>query len=108
VTRPAAPKADPAAFDLSPEAEAFVLTLKADRSAEPDAFTAWRQADRSRRLMMWGLGAVLLAPGLVCFLLQLPAWLSAALELAGLFGNLWLRQERRRRLKQIAAFPETS
>jgi hypothetical protein len=48
--------------------------------------------------------AFLCAPGLFCFLIGAPPWLSAALELAGLFSGAWIREERRRQLKEIATW----
>ena len=91
---------------LSPEAEAFVAELKAAPPHQAEDFAAWRRASRAQRLLIWGLGAVLLAPGLLCFLLQLPREISGGLELAGMAGNVWLRYDRRRRIKAIAAWEQ--
>lgn len=99
------PKA-PEPFDpwtLSPEAEAFRASLKAD-SAKPDDFRQWRQDESGRRLTTWVLSAALLSPGALCFVLQTPPLVSIGLEALGVCANIWLRQERRRRLKAITAW----
>ena len=96
----------PEPFDpltLSPEAEAFRVSLKAER-AKPADFRQWRQEDSGRRLVTWVLTLALLSPGVLCFLLQIPPLASIGVEALGVGANLWLRRERRRRLKAIAAW----
>jgi hypothetical protein len=45
-----------------------------------------------------------LAPGLLCFVLHAPGWVSLALEGAGLFANAWIRTERKKQTAQIAGW----
>ena len=89
---------------LSPEAEAFRAQLAASRAeAEPD-FGAWHRAQRSKRLLAWGIGIALMLPGVVCFALDTPWYVSIGLEVFGIAANMWLRQERRRRISEIASW----
>lgn len=94
----------PTAHDLTPEAEAFRAALAAGRSDPSRDFSDWRRAQRSRRLIAWVLGFALLSPGVLCFLFQAPLPISIALELAGIAVNGWLRRERRRHLRAVAAW----
>ena len=100
---PTAARSAPASDDLSPAAEAFRSALRAS-GAESNDFSAWMRRQRSSQVMAWVLGLALLAPGGLCFLIDLPWPVSTGLEALGLVGNWWLRRERRRRLRAIAAW----
>ena len=67
-----------------------------------EEFAAWRRSERLRQIGLWTLGAALLAPGVIGYLLSFPRPACAALEVAGLLGNVWVRRERRRNLREIA------
>jgi hypothetical protein len=89
---------------LSPEAEAFRAQL-AGQPRRQD-FSDWRRAQRARWLVTWGLTLVFLAPGAICFALDLPKPLAIGLEIAGFGVNAWLRRARRQRLRDIATWEE--
>ena len=90
---------------LSPQAEAFRASLRADASAAPpDDFATWRRAQRLRRLAAWVVGLALMSPGLLSLLLQTPLPVSIGLEVAGGLANVWLRRERRRHLRAITTW----
>jgi hypothetical protein len=91
-------------LSLSPAAEAFCDQLTASGPGDEASFSAFRRARRARWIGVWVVRLLLCAPGLVCFLVGAPPWLSAALELAGMASGAWIRQERRRQLKEIASW----
>jgi len=88
---------------LSPQAEAFGARLGAGEPRGED-FADWRRSQAGRRITAWLLGFALLLPGVVCFALDVPTPVAILVEAAGIGGNWWLRRERRRRLKEIAAW----
>ncbi|MGZ3371220.1 MAG: hypothetical protein ACXWK1_19905 [Caulobacteraceae bacterium] len=88
----------------SPELEAFAASIKDAELSDAAEFARWRRQQYPRRLLIILVGLALLAPGLVCFVVQAPLWVSLGLEAAGLFANGWLRQERRRQASAIAAW----
>jgi hypothetical protein len=89
---------------LSPELEAFAASIQAAKPNETAEFARWRRRRLPSRLLVVLVGVVLMAPGLVSFVIQAPWWLSLGLETAGLIANGWLRQERRRQAAAIAAW----
>ncbi len=89
---------------LSAEAEAFRKTLKSGDPAAKSDFAHWRRSQLGRRVIFWIASILLLAPGVISFVVDMPFSLSAGLEVLGLAGNWWLRRERRRHLKEIATW----
>jgi len=100
----AAPREIRTAQGLSPQAEAFRASLRADPGIAPDDFAAWRRAQRLPRLMAWIGGLALMSPGLLCFLFHAPLSVSIGLEVAGGLANAWLRRERQRHLRAITTW----
>ncbi|HEY3890192.1 MAG TPA: hypothetical protein VGL73_16570 [Caulobacteraceae bacterium] len=100
----AKPPDPPDAHALSPQAEAFRKTLKSDRTADPSDFAHWRRTQQGRRAVFWIASIALLAPGVISFVVDMPFSLSLGLEVLGIAGNWWLRRERKRHLKEIAAW----
>jgi hypothetical protein len=88
----------------SPQLEAFVASLKDAEPSEAAEFARWRRRQFPRRLLIILLSLALLAPGVVCFAVQAPLWVSLTVEAAGLAANAWLRRERRRTASAIAAW----
>ena len=89
---------------LSPEAEAFRAELAASRMAVDEEFATWRRSQRPRRFGFILLSVLLLAPGLICFVLDAPWQASMGLEAAGFACAAWVRKERRRRIGEIAGW----
>ena len=89
---------------LSAEAEAFRKTLKSGGSASKSDFAHWRRSQLGRRVIFWIASILLLTPGVISFVVDMPFSLSLGLEVLGLAGNWWLRRERKRHLKEIAAW----
>src|SRR5580658_519283 len=89
---------------LSPQAEAFRKSLKSEPSGGQSEFAEWRRSQRGRRAIFWIASILLLAPGVISFLVDMPFSLSLGLEVLGIVGNGWLRYERKRRLKEIATW----
>ena len=89
---------------LNPELEAFAASIRAAQPSDIDEFARWRRHQFSSRLLIVLLGLALMAPGLVCLIVQAPWWISLSLEAAGLVANGWLRRERRRQASAIAAW----
>jgi hypothetical protein len=89
---------------LSAEAEAFRKMLKSEGSPAGSDFARWRRSQLWRRAIFWVVSLALLAPGVISFIFDLPLSLSIGLEIAGITGNWWLRRERKRHLKEIAAW----
>jgi hypothetical protein len=88
----------------SPQLEAFVASLKDAEPSEAAEFARWRQQQLPNRLLVIVLGLALLAPGLVCFLIKTPLWVSLCVEAAGFVANAWLRHVRRRNASAIAGW----
>ena len=104
---PARVVAAPPAGDLSPEAQAVVTQLAAEPRRSASGFADWRRSQVRERLVYWGLTLAFLSPGLLCFAFNAPAGVSTLMEIAGLGVGVWLRLQRRRRLRQIVAWDET-
>lgn len=100
--RPARPI--PVAEPDSPELEAFRASLKDLRPGQDAEFARWPRTQRPQRLLVFLVGLAFLAPGVVCFALQAPWWVSLTLELAGFAANAWRRRERQRLAQDIAAW----
>jgi hypothetical protein len=93
---------------VEPSSEALEA-LRASLKAEPPrgddhAFDAWLRAQRWRRWRLIGVRLAFLAPGLFCFLLQAPGWVSLGVEGAGLVANAWMRTERKKQASEIAGW----
>ena len=101
VTAPISPAARQG---LSPQAEAFRASLRANPDAPVEDFANWRRTTQPRRWVAWAVGLALMSPGLLCFALHTPRSVSVGLEVAGAVANAWLRQERRRHLREIATW----
>ena len=86
---------------LSPQAEAFRAEIAARRGQDQASFETWRRAQGGRRALSVALTLASFSPGLISFLLQAPFWLSIGLEIAAVAGNVWLRRERWRRMREI-------
>jgi hypothetical protein len=84
--------------------DAFAASIRDAQRSEVAEFARWRRGQVPRRLLIVLVGLALLAPGLVCVVLQAPWWVSLSLEAAGLAANGWLRRERRRHASAIAAW----
>jgi len=106
--RPRSPPARPAppseAAGLSAEADRFRASLAAERRGGPADFDRFMRAQRVQRVMAAGMQLALLLPGAFCFLHDAPRPVSAGLEILGLVVGVWLKQERKRRLKAIAGW----
>ncbi len=106
--KPAASLAKPSqprdAHALSPDAEAFRETLKSAPTAGQSDFADWRRTQQGRRAVFWLASLALLAPGMISFVVDMPVSLSLGLGVLGIAGNGWLRRERKRYLKDIAAW----
>ncbi len=92
--------------ELSPEAEAFRREIAAGRLKDGDAFANWRKAQRGRRLLAWVLSLLLMAPGVICFIMDAPVGVSAVVEVGGMALGWWLRRERKRFLQQISTWQD--
>lgn len=104
--QPALPRPDPTET-LDPPPAGGLDALRADlegQHADDQAFNAWRRAQTPGRVLAWLMSLALLAPGLVCFLLDTPTLVSAAVELAGMVIGWRLRRMRRLHLSQIAGW----
>ena len=88
----------------NPEVDAFAATLRDAEPSDAAEFARWRRDQLPRRLAIVLVGLALMTPGLVCFVVQAPWWVSVGLEAAGLAANGWLRRERRRQASAIAAW----
>ncbi len=89
---------------LSPEAEALRAQLAAGRDETEPSFADWRRSQRGGQVFAWVMTFALLSPGVLCFLFQAPIQVSSGLEVVGMIANWWLRRERWRRLRDIAAW----
>jgi hypothetical protein len=89
---------------LSPDAEAFLAKLAAERPAAQSGFAQWMGERRARRTLAWIVGLALLCPGALSFIFNAPAYVSIGLEVMGVVTNVWLRRERRRHLNEIASW----
>ena len=98
------PRAQPNVQALSAEAEALRKTLQSGDGVGKSDFAQWRRSQLGRRVIFWVASILLLAPGVISFLVDMPFSLSLGLEVLGLAGNWWLRRERKRHLKEIAAW----
>lgn len=92
------------ALALSPAAEAFRAELASARGANPDGFAEWHRAQRMSRILIGLASLALLFPGAICWALNMPPMVSGGLEVAGIAFGWWLRQERRRRISEIATW----
>ena len=90
----------PPSPDWSPAAEALSAEIAATRDAS-SGFAQWRRSYGARQLVVWTLTLASFAPGVISFLVDAPLSLSIALELISFVGNIWLRRERRRRMRAI-------
>jgi hypothetical protein len=106
--KPAAPVAQPLeraeANALSPQAEVFRKSLRSDGPAGQSDFAIWRRSQQGRRAVFWIASILMLAPGVISFVVDMPFGLSLGLEVLGIAGNWWLRRERRRHLNEIATW----
>ena len=91
---------------LDPRAEAFAAQLATDRRAG-SGFDQWRRSESGRRWLFRGLTLASFSPGLVSVLIDAPMELSVGLEVAALILNIWLRAERRRRLRAIVNWDDS-
>ena len=103
---PAPPPAQPES--PRPDLEAFAASVRGAQASDVDEFARWRRRQFPRRLLMLLVRFALLTPGLVCFALHAPWWVSLCLEAAGLAANGRLRRERRRQASAIAAWAPDS
>jgi hypothetical protein len=88
--------------------EAFAASIRNARASDVDEFAQWRRDQRPKRLLMILVSLALLAPGLICFAVQAPWWVSMGLEAVGLAANVWLRRERGRQASAIAEWTPES
>lgn len=102
VGSPAPVRAPGRAEAPNPALDAFAASLRDAKANDVAEFARWRRGQLPRRLLIILVGLALLAPGLLCFLVQAPLWVSLSLEAAGLAANGWLRRERRRQASAIA------
>jgi hypothetical protein len=103
-TTPAKPPERTGANALSSQAEAFRKSLKTDGTAGQPDFADWRRSQKGRRAVFWIASILLLTPGVISFVVDMPLEVSGGLEVLGIAGNWWLRRERKRHLKEIAAW----
>jgi len=96
----------PAASDLGPRAEALRVQIAADRRAAPSPFDQWRRSQGGQRWLIWGVTLASFSPGLISFIFNAPLWLSIGLEIAAVVGNIWLRRQRSRRMREIVAWQD--
>ncbi len=101
-----APPTEPAGPSLSAAAQAFAQNVRAEGAlsgppTEAGELKAWQSAQARQTLAHAALGLILMAPGVKSLLLNLSLPLSVGLEALGLLGNLWLRQARVNRRRQI-------
>ena len=95
------PLAEPApTSDLNAAAETLRAEIAAKRAAST-GFAQWRRSYGARQLLVWTLTLASFAPGLITFAMDAPLSLSILLELISFAGNIWLRRERRRRMRAI-------
>jgi hypothetical protein len=90
---------------LSPEAEAFRARLALDKSQAKSGSSA-RRSSRRRQVLVWGATLASFAPGVATFLMDAPLEVSIGLEIVAMVANVWIRRERRRRLKEIVAWED--
>lgn len=88
----------------SPELEAFAAAIRDARLSDAAEFARWRRQQLPRRLLMILVRLALIAPGLLCFAIHAPWWVSSGLEVAGVAANAWVRGERKRQVSAIAAW----
>jgi hypothetical protein len=84
--------------------DAFAASVRNAEASDVAEFARWRSEQFPRTLLMILVRFALLTPGLVCFVVQAPLWVSLGLEAAGIAANGWLRRERRRQASAIAAW----
>ena len=104
VSPPAPARTPPRPEPSSPELEAFAASIRDAKLSDAAEFARWRRKQLPRRLLMILVRLALIAPGLVCFAVHAPWWVSAGLEVAGVAANAWVRGERRRQVSAIAAW----
>ncbi len=103
----AAPRpAPPAASSLSAEAEAFRAQLAGSSADRTSPLDDWRRSRRGRQIAVWVVTLASLAIGPVSFELETPLSVSIVLEVAAIAANIWLRRERRNRLREIVALDD--
>ena len=95
----------PGASDLGPRAEALRVEIAANKRAG-SSFDQWRRDQGGKRWVIWAVTLASFSPGLISLALNAPLGLSIGLEVAAFVGNIWLRRERRRRLREIVAWQE--
>ena len=88
----------------SPELEAFAASIRDAQLSDAAEFARWRRRQLPRRLLMILVRLALIAPGLLCFAVHAPWWVSSGLEVAGVAANAWVRGERKRQVSAIAAW----
>jgi len=103
-TRPESTRLAPPAA-LSESAEAFRAEVAADLGAA-SSFRRWRRTPDGRKLLMWAATGASVIPGIVTFVIGAPLIVSIGLEALSFVGNIWLRRERRRRLREIVEWQE--
>ena len=105
--RAAAAPTPASSLDLDPRAEAFRAELAAGRGQEgAQTFGQWRASQAYRGWIVWILTLLSFTPGVVSVVLDAPVELSAALEIAAVVGNVWIRRERYRRRREILAWED--
>ncbi len=88
----------------SPELEAFAASVRDARLSDAAEFARWRRQQLPRRVLMILARLALIAPGMLCFAVHAPWWISSGLEVAGVAANAWVRGERKRQVSAIAGW----
>lgn len=103
-TRPAVSPTRPDTPSLSAEADRFRASLAAERRG--GGFDRFMREQRVQRMLATVIQVMLLLPGALCFMYNTPRPVSAAVELAGIVIGVWLKRERKRRIKEIASWQD--
>ena len=91
---------------LSAEADRFRATLATERRAGGGGFDHFMREQRVQRMLATVIQVMLLLPGALCCMYNTPRPVSAAVELAGIVIGVWLKRERKRRIKEIASWQD--
>jgi hypothetical protein len=87
---------------LGPRAEAFASQIARDRANAGPTFEDWKRANAPRQRLALAVRLFSFVPGLIAFVLHASPALAIALEVAAVAGNIWVRRERFRRVREIA------